>query len=131
VDWDGLISLRDRPTSETHSLILRYDAIPLIHCLPIFVKHSHFLLSDVISKRITFSQPFPPPSDPPANAPSFFFKISALYKSFTYLLTYLLIELKWILKYFIRCRLSRLTSQPRYGEMQCIELTLSTPPTDR
>ena len=35
-----------------------------IHCLPIFVKHSHFLLSDVISKRTTFSQPFPPPSDP-------------------------------------------------------------------
>jgi len=33
------------------------------------VKHSHFLLSDVISKRTTFSQPFPPPSDPPANAP--------------------------------------------------------------
>jgi len=55
------------------------------------VKHSHFLLSDVISKRITFSQPFPPPSDPPADdAPWFFFKISALYKSFTYLLTYLL-----------------------------------------
>ena len=27
------------------------------------------LLSDVISKRITFSQPFPPPSDQPANAP--------------------------------------------------------------
>jgi len=42
---------------------------PRIHCLPIFVKHSHFLLSDVISKRTTFSQPFPPPSDPPANAP--------------------------------------------------------------
>jgi len=55
--------------------------------LPIFVKPSHFLLSDVISKRTTFSQPFPPPSDPPANAPWFFFKISALYKSFTYLLT--------------------------------------------
>jgi len=40
-----------------------------IHCLPIFVKHSHFLLSEVISKRITFSQPFPPPSDPPSNEP--------------------------------------------------------------
>ena len=60
-----------------------------IHCLPIFAKPSQFLLSDVISKRTIFSQPFPPPSDPPANAPSFFFKISALYKSFTYLLTYL------------------------------------------
>ena len=47
-------------------------------------------ITDVISKRsgTTFSQPFPPPSDPPANAPWFFFKISALYKSFTYLLTY-------------------------------------------
>ena len=33
-----------------------------IHCLPIFAKPSHFLLSDVISKRTTFSQPFPPPA---------------------------------------------------------------------
>jgi len=41
-------------------------------------------------RHLNFSQPFPPPSDPPANAPWFLFKISALYKSFTYLLTYLL-----------------------------------------
>jgi len=40
-----------------------------IHCLPIFVKPSQFLLSDVISKRTIFSQPFPPHSDPPANTP--------------------------------------------------------------
>jgi len=40
-----------------------------IHCLPIFAKPSQFLLSDVISKRTTFSQPFPTHSNPPANAP--------------------------------------------------------------
>jgi len=58
-----------------------------IHCLPIFVKHSHFLLSDVISKRTTFSQPFLPPSDPPANAPWFFLRH---WRYINHLLTYLL-----------------------------------------
>ena len=38
--------------------------------LPTNIREAHhFLLSDVISKRTTFTQPFPPPSDPPANAP--------------------------------------------------------------
>jgi len=45
-----------------------------ICCLPIFVKPIQFLLSDVISKRTTFSQPFRPPSDPPVNAPWFFLR---------------------------------------------------------
>jgi len=48
--------------------------LPFTFCLPLFVKPSQFSLSDVISKRTTFSQPFPPPSDPPANAPWFFVK---------------------------------------------------------
>jgi len=51
------------------------------------VKPSQVSLSDVISKRTTFSQPFPPPSDPPANAPWFLKKILTLYKPFTYLVT--------------------------------------------
>jgi len=58
-----------------------------IHCLPIFVKPSHFLLSDVISKRITFSQHFLPPTEPPANAPWFFLRYR---RYINHLLTYLL-----------------------------------------
>jgi len=58
-----------------------------IHCLPIVVKRSQFLLSDVISKRTTFSQLFQPPSDPPANA-SWFFLTYRRY--INHLLTYLL-----------------------------------------
>jgi len=57
------------------------------YCLPIFVKPSHFLLSDVISKRTTFSQPFLPPSDPPANAPWFILRYR---RYINHLLTYLL-----------------------------------------
>jgi len=51
------------------------------------VKPSHFLLSDVISKCTTFSQPFLPPSDPPANAPWFFLRYR---RYINHLLTYLL-----------------------------------------
>ena len=57
-----------------------------IHCLPIFVKPSQFLLSDVISKRTTFSQLFLPPSDPPANKPWFFLRYQCY---INHLLTYL------------------------------------------
>jgi len=49
-----------------HSLTLHfcgYCTMSLIN-VPIY-----FLLSDVISKRTTFIQPFLLPSDPPANAP--------------------------------------------------------------
>jgi len=52
------------------------------------VKPSQFLLSDVISKRTTFSQPLTPPSDPPANAPGFFLGYR---RYINHLLTYLVI----------------------------------------
>jgi len=55
------------------------------------MKPRQFLLSDVISKRTTFSQPFPPlvTRPPGRQCALILFKILALYKSFTYLLTYL------------------------------------------
>jgi len=59
-----------------------------VQYLPIFVKPSQFLLSDVISKRTTFSQPFPPPSHPAANAPLFFLRYRRYINHLrTYLLT--------------------------------------------
>ena len=53
------------------------------------MKPSHFLLSDVISKCITFSQHFPPPSDPPPTRPDSSLRYRR-YKNhlLTYLLTY-------------------------------------------
>jgi len=53
------------------------------------VKPSQFLLSDVISKCTTFSQPFPPLVTrlPGANVPSFFLRY---WRYINHLLTYLL-----------------------------------------
>jgi len=48
----------------------------------------HTLPSDVILRRTTFFQPIQPPSGP-CNAPWFSSETLALYKSLTYLLTYL------------------------------------------
>jgi len=66
-----------------------------IRCLPIFVKPNQFLLSDVISKRTSFSQPFLPPSDPRANAHWFFLRYR---RYINHLLTYLLTSRHVILK---------------------------------
>ena len=63
------------------------------------VKLSQFSLSDVISKRTTFSQPFPPPSDPPANAPWFFLRY---WHYIHHLLTYLALLRIWKLSKFRR-----------------------------
>ena len=61
--------------------------------IPVFVKPSQLLLSDVITKRTTFSQPFLPPSDRSANAPWFFLR----YRRYVnHLLTYLLTYGVWL-----------------------------------
>jgi len=57
--FDFVISLTTKLSTKEYSFDLCCDI-------------SQFWLSDVISKCTTFSQPFPPPSDPPANAPWFF-----------------------------------------------------------
>jgi len=57
--FDFMISLTSKLSTKEYSFDLCCDIC-------------QFWLSDVISKCTTFSQPFPPPSDPPANAPWFF-----------------------------------------------------------
>jgi len=55
------------------------------------IRETQSVLTDVISKRTTFSQPFLSPSDLPANAPQFFLRYQHYMNHLlTYLLTYLL-----------------------------------------
>jgi len=71
--------------------LIGFSAPHIWNSLPTNIREAQSLLTFRRHlKAHYFQSAFSTPSDPPANAPWFFFKISALYKSFTYLLTYLL-----------------------------------------